>query len=63
MSKIKSILHTEIKLRPDGNQYLLVNVLLTDGTEAVVVVGGEVEVFFHRGRIKAFIKRAQNLTK
>lgn len=59
MAKVQSIQHTEIRLKPDGTQYLLVNVLLDDGTEAQVVVGGQVEVFFHRGVVKAYVKKTK----
>lgn len=57
MSKIKQIQHTEIRLKPDGTQYLLVNVLLDDGTEASIVVGGAVEVYYQAGQVRAFVKK------
>lgn len=37
--------------------YGLVSVILDDGTEAQVIVGGEVDVYFHKGTVKAHIKR------
>lgn len=40
--------------------YGLVHVVLEDGTEATVYIGGEVEVFFHKGQVKAFIKRVRS---
>lgn len=52
MPRIKEILHTDNK-----GAYALVNVLLDDGEEAVVWVGGEVEVYLHRGIVKAHVKR------
>lgn len=57
MTKIQSIQHSEIKLKPDGSQYLLVNVLLDDGEEAQVIVGGACEVYFHRGQVRCFVKK------
>jgi hypothetical protein len=52
MAKIINILHIQNK-----GDYALINVLLDDGTEAIVYVGGNVEVFFHKGAIKAFVKK------
>lgn len=37
----------------------LVSVILDDGTEAEVYVGGACEVFFHKGKIKAFVKKGK----
>lgn len=52
MTNIIKVTHIQNK-----NTYALVNVNLSDGTEAVCFVGGEVEVFFHHGIIKAFVKK------
>lgn len=52
MAKITKILHFQNK-----GDYALVNVLLDDGTEAVCIVGGDCEVYFHKGQIKAYVKR------
>jgi hypothetical protein len=40
--------------------YGLVEVVLDDGTEANVWVGGQVEVFYDREQIKAWVKRPTN---
>lgn len=53
----------EIQAIEDKETYALVHVLLDDGTEAVTYVGGEVEVFFHKGTVKAWVKRNKDLTK
>jgi hypothetical protein len=52
MPKIIKIQHIENRL-----EYALIYTLLDDGTEAVCYVGGAVEVFLHKGVIKAFVKR------
>ena len=52
MAKITKILHLD-----NRDTYCLVNVLLDDGTEAVVAVGGEVEVGLHKGVIAAWVKK------
>lgn len=52
MSRITKILHMQNK----GN-YALVNVLMEDGTEAVIFCGGDCEVFFDKGVVKAFVKK------
>jgi len=54
MTNIIKVTHIQNK-----DTYALVNVLLSDGTEAVCFVGGEVEVFFHHGIIKAFVKKTK----
>ena len=53
MSKITKILHFTNK-----DSYGLVNVMMEDGTEAVVYVGGDCEVYLNKGRISAFVKKA-----
>ncbi len=55
MSRIKQILHMQNK----GDK-ALVNVLLDDGTEAVVYVSGDVEVFFHKGIVRAYVKKGKD---
>ena len=52
MSKVIEIIGCENKVT-----YAIVHVLLDDGTEAEVYVGGDVEVFLHRDKIKAFVKK------
>lgn len=52
MSKIIEIIGCENKV-----QYAIVHVLIDDGTEAEVYVGGTVEVFLDKNKIKAFVKR------
>jgi hypothetical protein len=55
MTKIISVIHFQNK-----GDYALVNVLLEDGTEAQVYIGGECEVFFHKGTVKAFVKKTKD---
>lgn len=50
--EIIKILHAE-----NYGEYMVVHVRLDDGEEAQVWVGGEVEVFYHKGTIKAYVKR------
>ncbi len=52
MSTIKQIQHVENK-----GTYLRVHVLMADGTEAQVFVGGECEVYLDHGVVKAFVKK------
>lgn len=52
MSRIIEIIGCSNKVN-----YALVAVLLDDGTEAEVWVGGSVEVYYDHGRIKAWVKR------
>lgn len=54
MSRIISIDHMQNK-----GTYALINVTLDDGGEAVVAVGGEVEVYFHKGTVRAFVKKGK----
>ena len=37
--------------------YAKVHVILDDGEDAEIYIGGEVEVFYHHERIKAYVKR------
>ncbi len=37
--------------------FATIHVLLDDGMEGVVWVGGEVEAFYHKEKIKVFVKR------
>jgi translation elongation factor P/translation initiation factor 5A len=55
MAKIIKILHFR-----DKEDYALVDVLLDDGTEAQIYIGGNCEVFFHKGQVKAFVKKAKD---
>jgi hypothetical protein len=57
MSRIIKIEHFQNK-----GEYALVNVLMDDGTEAVVYVGGDCEVFFDKGIVKCFVKRGPDET-
>lgn len=52
MVKIAEIQHIE-----NNDSYATVFVLLDDGTEAQVYVGGSCEVYFDHNVIKAFVKR------
>lgn len=52
MARIKEIQHVNNK-----KTYAEVFVLLEDGTEARVMVGGSVEVYLDHGIIKAFVKK------
>lgn len=47
----------EVEGMENRGEYAKVHVILEDGTEAEIFVGGDVEVYFHKGQIKAFIKR------
>lgn len=47
----------EIQHCENKGDYALVHVLMADGTEATVWVGGECEVFFDKGKVKAFVKK------
>lgn len=61
MGKIIKVLRP-VKYGPK-NEYVTVTVLTDEGEEASIWVGGEIETFFHAGRIKAHIKRNKTLTK
>lgn len=37
--------------------YALVHVILDDGTEGQAIVGGECEVYYHKGQVRVYIKR------
>ena len=52
MAKIIEIIGCDNKVK-----YANVHVLLDDGTEAEVWVGGNVEVYFDKGKIKAFVRK------
>lgn len=39
------------------DDYGIVTVQLDDGSEAEVFIGGQCEVYFHHGKIKAFVRR------
>lgn len=41
-------------------EYGIVHVILDDGEEANVYVGGSVEVYLHKGQIKAFVKKSKD---
>lgn len=36
---------------------LIVTVELDDGMEATIYVGGQVETFFHKGQVRAWVKK------
>lgn len=55
MSRIVEILHMQNK-----GSYALINVLMDDGTEAVVFCGGDCEVYFNKGRVSAFVKKGKS---
>lgn len=52
MSKIIKVVRCE-----NRGETARITVLLDDGTEATVYVGGAVEVFFHNGQVRAFVKK------
>lgn len=56
MSRIIKVQHIESK-----KTYALVHVLLDDGTEATTYVGGDVQVYFDKGTVKAFVKRTKSI--
>jgi len=55
LAKIIEVLGWENK-----GSYAKVHVLLDDGLEAYVWVGGEVEVFMDKSQTKAFVKRRKS---
>ena len=52
MAKIKQVVGMD-----NRGDYGIVHVILDDGTEAQVIVGGEVECYFHKGTVRAYVKR------
>lgn len=52
MSKIAKVLRMENK-----GDSAKVFVMMEDGTEGYVYIGGDCEVFLHHGQIKVFIKK------
>ena len=52
MAKIIQVIGLDNK-----HAYGNVHVVLDDGTECTIYIGGSVEVFFDKGKIKAFMKR------
>lgn len=60
MAKIIKVLKHQTRYYED---YCVVAVLLDDGTEATIYIGGECEVFFSKGQVKAHVKRAQSRGK
>lgn len=52
MPKIINIVGME-----NRKDYALVHVVLDNGEECVVYIGGSVEVYLNKGRISAFVKR------
>ena len=54
MSRVKKIIHFESK-----DSYAIVHVLMEDGTEAQVYVGGDCQIYYHHGKIKAFVTRGK----
>ena len=60
MAKIIKILKNQTKYYDD---YCIVYVQTDDGSEASIYVGGQVELFFSKGQIKAHVKRAQSRGK
>lgn len=60
MSRVDKILHIE-----DHKTYAVVHVRLSDGMEAQIFVGGEVETFFDpkHNKIKAYVKRTKSVHK
>jgi len=60
MVKVRKVLRP-VKYAPN-DEYVIVTVLTSEGDEADIWVGGQLEVFYHKGRIKGFVKRPANLT-
>jgi hypothetical protein len=54
MAKIVKILRTH-----DLGDSLKIWVELDDGMQAIIYVGGAVETFFHKGQIRAFVKKSK----
>lgn len=52
MSRIIKIVRAENK----GDR-AKITALLDDGTECTIWVGGEVEVFYHQGQVRGFVKK------
>lgn len=52
MSRIKQILGWK-----NAGEYALVYALTDQGDEVTAIVGGEVEVYLHKGTIRAFVKK------
>lgn len=52
MPKITKILHLENK-----DTYAVVHAQTDEGDDVSIWVGGEVQVYLHKGKIKAFVKR------
>ena len=40
--------------------YALVHVVLDDGTEATIINGGDCEVYFHKGQVRAWVKKVKD---
>ena len=45
----------------DHGEWAVNHVLLEDGQECEIWVGGDVTVFYHNGKIKAYVKRRKGL--
>lgn len=58
MPQVIKIIST--KYGPD-KKYAVVTVLTSDGDTADIFVGGEIEVFYHKEKIKAYVKRGKQL--
>lgn len=54
MARIKEIVGCE-----NRGKYALVHAILEDGTEVQIYNGGNVEVFFDHGVVKAFVKKTK----
>ena len=52
MPKYKQTLHIE-----DHKDYVVVHALTDEGDEVKIWVGGDLEVYFHKGQAKAHVKR------
>lgn len=52
MPEIKEIQHVE-----NHKSYLIVHALTDEGDEVSVFVGGQIEIYYHKGKIKAYVKR------
>lgn len=57
MPEIKEIQHVE-----NHKSYLIVHALTDEGDEVSIFVGGQIEIYYHKGKIKAYVKRNKSLT-
>lgn len=44
-----------------SKKHVVVHILTDEGDTATIWVGGEVDVFYHKGIVKAFVKRRPSI--